>query len=99
MKHVGRTLGGAAQLAPLPGEALLIGLPRGRLAFASGPILCHLVLAFQGLRWVKALTDPFHVGTHFVTFGNVHSDALFEFRERGRWPVAFRSFIRFRACL
>jgi hypothetical protein len=57
MQHVGRSLRSAAHLAPLPGEARRKGLWSGGLVCASGPNLRHLVLAFEGLRWIKALLD------------------------------------------
>src|ERR1700704_4350409 len=97
MKHVGRSLRGAAQLAPLPGEALRIGLRSGSLAFASGPDLCYLLLVFQRLRWIKALLDPFHGGALFIAFGNLLADELFECREGGRCPVAFMILVCFQA--
>src|ERR1700730_8894565 len=97
MQHIGRSICSAAHLAPLPGEALLIGLQSGDLAFASGPDLCHLVLTFQGLRWIKALLDPFHgVVLDITDFGNLFGNESFECREGGRRPVAFMNRIRCR---
>jgi hypothetical protein len=92
MKHVGRAIRGAAQLAPLPGEALLIGVRRGGLAFASCPNLCQLVLvfAFQCLRWIKALLDSFHGAAPNLAFGNLCGDEQFEFREGVAAPGAIR---------
>src|ERR1700738_3953435 len=106
MKHVRSSLRGAARLAPLPAKASLIGLWSGRLAFASGPNLRHLVLACQGGRWIKpairglrrieALLDPPHGGAPGFTFGNLLGDEPFECREAGRRPVAFTNLICFR---
>jgi hypothetical protein len=94
MQHVGRSLRGAAQLAPYPGEALRVGLWSGSLAFASGPVFCHLVLAFQGLSRIKSFLDLFHGGALVFTFGNLIGDELFECRAVGGRPVAFVILIR-----
>ena len=96
MQYVGRSLRSAAHLAQLPDLILFIGLWSGRLAFASGPDLRHLVLAFQGLRWIKALLDPFHGGALFIAFGNLLGDEPFEVLERGSRPVADGSLIAFK---